>query len=101
MEKSELLKWLDKVIDLHKELYKIHTLYNANSEEFCTLCGVSFGDEVHIYSGIIDLASACNQKLKTSLLNTTIERDRPLYETYFTYRDMKIFELFDEGDELR
>ena len=98
MEKSELLNWLDEVIDSENKLYKLGTLCDENNNEVCRRC-YTMEASVHIYRGIEKLADACGKKLKTTL-HDTID-DRPTYVAYFTYKDKRIFELFDEGEALR
>ena len=98
MEKSKLLNWLDEVIDLQNKLYKLGTLCDENNNELCQRC-YAMEDSIHIYSGIETLADACGKKLKITL-HDTID-GRKTYVVYFSYKDKRIFELFDEGEKLR
>ena len=88
--KQQLKERIEKIVRYHK---KLKNARNALDEEFeeCAFC-VPLTDAIHVFRGIQEMAMAVNENLYT------IERNDPMfpYEYYFTYKNIKFFQIGKE-----
>ena len=75
--------WLDKVIELQKELEKV-----AVFSDDLRICTGNIGESVHVFEGIEQLAEAVGEEIKTKFLD-----DEYPIEKYFMYKGMNVFQL--------
>ena len=83
MKKQEILEWLDRVVELHKELLDFQKEYKDKGMVFFT------SEYVHVDECIEYLAAAVGESLSCE-----VEKDCEYpYKYSFMYKDMKIIQL--------
>lgn len=82
-ELKTMKQWLEKIIELKKELCEIQ-----NFDDDLKTCMGNI-DTVHIYNNIEKLAEAVGEELKTKIID---DAEYPI-EKYFFYKNMKVFQI--------
>ena len=88
MKKTEVLDFLEEIIEKHKQFYEAKVKKEKEGIAFCN------NEKIHVFTGIHMLAAACGEELKKKSFLT----DKDYYKAYrysFTYKGVELFQLSD------
>lgn len=89
MKKTEILAYLDNLVDEHKHYYETQ---NEKNNVGIILCS---NKEIHVFDGIHILAAAAEATLERSPFSAG-DDSSPAYRYSFAYKNVKLFQLDDD-----
>lgn len=90
MKKSEVLAYLDELVEVYKDFHKIR---NKKGTEGITFCRE---EDIHVYTGIHVLAAAADISLKRESFKLLDDSQSYAFRYLFTYKNVELFQLSNE-----
>ena len=95
MEKEKILAWLDRLVELDKELHEVESFdpEKENPYQHPTVCVWDKG-QIHLYSAVREICRICGFEMKSRKENGGLYT-----EIRFYYKECYFFECVGEYDE--
>lgn len=90
MKKTEVLDFLEEIIEKHKQFYEAKVKKEKEGIAFCN------NEKIHVFTGIHMLAAACGEELKREAFSAG-EDDYAAYRYSFTYKNVELLQLSNEA----
>lgn len=89
MNKSEMLAYLDKLVDKHKHFYETQNEKVMEGIIFCS------NEHIHVFDGIHILAASASETLEKTSFSTGND-SYPTHRYSFIYKNVELFQLDDD-----
>lgn len=88
MKKTDVLAYLDKLVEEHKNFYETQRERVTNGIIFCN------NENIHVFEGIHILAASADKLLEKTLF--PVNDDYPTHRYSFIYKNVELFQLDDD-----